>query len=188
MTAAGTWTASQRATLESQPGTGLSVCRRTDATAPRRQAQGYPAHQSGRQVLELGLWPFAGVPERDWHRQNHHDPLVRVLGSVTDRPLSVGLTAWPAFMECGAAGLRCLADGGSHDAKTALRHALQQGKLDVVALGPMTNPAAVLVLEPALASRVTRVVAVNARVYLDRPSQAPHVADSEERTAAGRPR
>jgi inosine-uridine nucleoside N-ribohydrolase len=69
----------------------------------------------------------------------------------------------PVFKGCGAAASKCLDEGGSLDAQDALRQALQQGSLDVVALGPLTNLAAVLAREPALAARVSRVIAVMGR-------------------------
>ena len=69
----------------------------------------------------------------------------------------------PVFKGCGAAAQRCLQDDGSLDAQAALRRALQAGSLDYVALGPLSNLAAVLELEPALATRVTRVIAVMGR-------------------------
>lgn len=86
--------------------------------------------------------------------------LVREMGSYAGRPVSATL---PVFKGCGAAAPKCLDDGGSLDAQTALRQALQRGSLDVVALGPLTNLAAVLAHEPALASRITRVIAVMGR-------------------------
>jgi inosine-uridine nucleoside N-ribohydrolase len=61
---------------------------------------------------------------------------------------------------CGAAGTRCLDDGGSQAAHTALTAALRQERLVVLALGPLTNLAHTLQHEPALAARVIRVVAV----------------------------
>ena len=53
----------------------------------------------------------------------------------------------PVFKGCGAAAQKCLEDGGSVDAQTALRQALQAGALDYVAMGPLTNLAAVLMKE-----------------------------------------
>ena len=82
--------------------------------------------------------------------------LVQELGSSAVRPL-------PVFTGCAAAGQKCLDDGGSLAAQRALRLALQAGALDCVALGPLTNLAAVLAQEPALASRITRVIAVMGR-------------------------
>ena len=82
--------------------------------------------------------------------------LVRELGPSADRPL-------PVFTGCGAAAQNCLDGGGSLAAQRALRQALQAGALDYVALGPLTNLAAVLTQEPALASRITRVIAVMGR-------------------------
>ena len=89
--------------------------------------------------------------------------LVQTMASGSGRSASAPATAWPVFKGCGAAAPKCLDDGGSLDAQVALRQALQQGSLDVVALGPLTNLAAVLTREPALALRVTRVVAVMGR-------------------------
>jgi pyrimidine-specific ribonucleoside hydrolase len=53
------------------------------------------------------------------------------------------------------------------DASRAIAAALRQAPLTILALGPMTNVAAVLVRHPDLASRITRVVAVAGR----RPGQ-----------------
>ena len=64
---------------------------------------------------------------------------------------------------CGAAAARCLADGGSLDAQVALAKALHLGVMDYVALGPLTNLAAVIAREPALARHITRVIAVMGR-------------------------
>lgn len=82
------------------------------------------------------------------------------IGTHAGRPVSAAL---PVFKGCGAAAQRCFEDGGSLDAQAALRQALQRGTLDVVALGPLTNLAALLVQEPTLASRITRVIAVMGR-------------------------
>lgn len=86
--------------------------------------------------------------------------LVQELGADDARR---GSAALPVFKGCGAAAPKCLEDGGSLDAQIALRRALQRGRLTVVALGPLTNLAAVLASEPALASRITRVIAVMGR-------------------------
>ena len=86
--------------------------------------------------------------------------LVEELGIYAGRPVSAAL---PVFKGCGAPGQKCLEDGGSLDAQAALRRALQRGTLDVVALGPLTNLAGLLSREPALASRITRVIAVMGR-------------------------
>jgi len=53
------------------------------------------------------------------------------------------------------------------DASRAIAAALRQAPLTILALGPMTNVAAVLARHPDLASRITRVVAVAGR----RPGQ-----------------
>ena len=86
--------------------------------------------------------------------------LVQEIAVHADRHVSANLAV---FKGCGAAAQGCLEDGGSLDAQAALRQALQRGPLDVVMLGPLTNLAAVLAAEPALASRVTRVIAVMGR-------------------------
>ncbi len=86
--------------------------------------------------------------------------LVQELSTYAGRPVSVAL---PVFKGCGAPAQQCLEDGGSLDAQAALLQALQRGTLDVVALGPLTNLAALLTREPALASRITRVIAVMGR-------------------------
>lgn len=69
----------------------------------------------------------------------------------------------PVFKGCAAALQKCLEAGASTDAQTALRQALRAGALDYVALGPLTNLAAVVVKEPALACRINRVIAVMGR-------------------------
>ena len=86
--------------------------------------------------------------------------LVQQLGTYAARPVSAAL---PVFRGCGAPARKCLEDGGSLDAQAALRQALQRGTLDVVALGPLSNLAALLAREPALARRITRVIAVMGR-------------------------
>lgn len=75
---------------------------------------------------------------------------------------------------CGAAAARCLADGGSLDAQVALARALHAGVLEYVALGPLTNLAAVLTREPALARRITRVIEVMGR----RPGHRFHLSEN----------
>ena len=57
--------------------------------------------------------------------------------------------------------------GHETDASRALAAALRAGPLTILALGPMTNVATVLMKHPDLASRVTRVIAVAGR----RPGQ-----------------
>lgn len=89
--------------------------------------------------------------------------LAQALAGDAGRSDSAASTARSVFKGCGAAASKCLEDGGSLDAQVALRQALQEGSLDVVALGPLTNLAAVLSREPALALRVKRVVAVMGR-------------------------
>ena len=86
--------------------------------------------------------------------------LVQQIGTYAGRPVSVSL---PVFKGCGAAAPKCLEAGGSLDAQAGLREALQRGRLDVVALGPLTNLAALLTGEPALASRIGRVIVVMGR-------------------------
>ncbi len=86
--------------------------------------------------------------------------LVQELGTYAGHP---GPATLPVFKGCGAAAQNCLYDGGSLDAQAALRQALQRATLDVVALGPLTNLAAVLAKEPALSRRITRVIAVMGR-------------------------
>ncbi len=89
--------------------------------------------------------------------------LVQTLDGGAGRPGRAVLASVPVFKGCGASASKCLEDGGSQDAQGALQQALQQGSLEVVALGPLTNLAAVLAREPALASRVSRVIAVMGR-------------------------
>ena len=100
--------------------------------------------------------------------------LVQTLGGGAGRPGRAGSATVPVFKGCGAAASKCLEDGGSLDAQGALQQALQQGSLDVVALGPLTNLAAVLAREPALDARVTRVIAVLGR----RPGQRFHPSEN----------
>lgn len=76
---------------------------------------------------------------------------------------SQGHRVLPVFKGCGGAGSECLNHGGSLEAQAALRRALNAGPLDYLALGPLTNLAAVLELDPALAVRITRVIAVMGR-------------------------
>ncbi len=85
--------------------------------------------------------------------------LVQTLGGRAGRPGRAVSASVPVFKGCGAAASTCLEAGGSLDAQGAL----QQGSLDVVALGPLTNLAAVLAREPALAARVSHVIAVMGR-------------------------
>jgi purine nucleosidase len=86
--------------------------------------------------------------------------LVQELGTYASRPASAAL---PVFKGCGAPAQKCLEDGGSLDAQAGLRQALQRGTLEVVALGPLSNVAALLSREPALARRISRVIAVMGR-------------------------
>lgn len=86
--------------------------------------------------------------------------LVQQLHADTRRSSAATL---PVFKGCGAAAPRCLDDGGSSDAQAAMQRALQSGSLDVVALGPLTNLAAVLTQEPALAKKINRVIAIMGR-------------------------
>lgn len=86
--------------------------------------------------------------------------LVQELGASTGRTAVNGL---PVSRGCGAAMPDCLDEGGSLDAQAAIRLALQSGTLEFVALGPLTNLAAVLTQEPVLSTRITRVIAVMGR-------------------------
>ena len=104
---------------------------------------------------------FGNAPVSQAYQVVH--TLMQTMASDAARSASPASTARPVFKGCGAAASKCLEDGGSLDAQAALRQALQQGSLDVVALGPLTNLAAVLAREPGLAPRVTRVVAVMGR-------------------------
>ena len=63
----------------------------------------------------------------------------------------------------GAATPNGLEDGGNLDAQAALRKSMQRGTPAVMALAPLINFAALLAKEPALASRITRVIAVMGR-------------------------
>ena len=86
--------------------------------------------------------------------------LVKEIGTYAGHPVSTTLAV---FKGCGAAAPGCLEGGGSLDAQAGLRLALERGTLDVVALGPLTNLAALLTREPALASQITSVIAVMGR-------------------------
>lgn len=88
------------------------------------------------------------------------DRVMRELVHELGRPAGHDL---PVFRGCAAAAPKCLDDDGSVEAQAALRLALHAGALDYVALGPLTNLAAVLTRELALASRVTRAIAVMGR-------------------------
>jgi purine nucleosidase len=98
----------------------------------------------------------APVPETDRVMR----ALVHELAADTRRNTAATV---PVFKGCGAAAPRCLDDGGSLAGQAALRQALQSGTLDVVALGPLTNLAAVLTQEPALSTKVNRVIAIMGR-------------------------
>lgn len=82
--------------------------------------------------------------------------LVQEIGLRGTRPL-------PVFRGCAAIAPDCQSHGGSLEAQDGLIAALQAGALDVVALGPLTNIAAVIEREPTLAKRIARVVAVMGR-------------------------
>ena len=69
----------------------------------------------------------------------------------------------PCTKGCGAPAPKDLENGGSLVAQVALRQVLHRGTLDVVAQGPLSNVAALLAREPALARRITRVIAVMGR-------------------------
>lgn len=101
---------------------------------------------------------FGNAPVSETYRVMR--ALVLKLGADAGRPPSAPL---PVFKGCGGAAHRCMQDGGSLEAQAALRQALQRGSLDYVALGPLTNLAAVLAHDSALATRVTRVIAVMGR-------------------------
>ncbi len=103
--------------------------------------------------------------------------LVHKLHADTRPPSAAPL---PVFKGCGAAAPRCLDDGGSLAGQIALRQALHIGRLDLVALGPLTNLAAVLTREPALARNVNRVVAIMGR----RPGHRFHPSENRATGAA----
>jgi purine nucleosidase len=73
----------------------------------------------------------------------------------------------------GAAEPSAVADAADRAAARALRDALRQGPLTIVALGPLTNVAAALRGQPDLQQRVERVVAVMGR----RPGHLFHPAE-----------
>jgi inosine-uridine nucleoside N-ribohydrolase len=93
---------------------------------------------------------------------------------VTDRTLRqlAGMLAPSPIVHAGASAP---AAGGSGDtpAARALRAALAEAPLEIVALGPLTNIAAALRGRPDLQRRVTRIVAVMGR----RPGHAFHPAE-----------
>lgn len=74
-----------------------------------------------------------------------------------------GVRPLPVFTGCAASAPGCQSLGGSLAAQDALVTALQLGALDIVALGPLTNIAAVIARDPVLARSITRVVAVMGR-------------------------
>lgn len=98
--------------------------------------------------------------------------LVRELSADLDRRSSA---AFPVFRGCGAAASACLEEGGSLNAQFALREALQNDTLVVVAMGPLTNLAALIAREPTLASRITRIIAVMGR----RPGHRFHPSENQ---------
>lgn len=87
------------------------------------------------------------------------DPTTRELIEMLRRD---GAPAITVHRGC-AAALRDPGCARGADAHRALRDALAAEALTVVALGPLTNLAAVLEREPALAARVSRVIAVMGR-------------------------
>ncbi len=91
------------------------------------------------------------------------DAVMRELMGEIERHTGPAIAAIPVHRGCGAAAGRCLDLGGSLDAQAALATALRAGSLEVVALGPLTNLAAVLAQAPELARRITRITAVMGR-------------------------
>ena len=100
---------------------------------------------------------------------------MRELTGEIDRDAGHAQPAIPVFRGCAAAAERCLDAGGSRAAQTALATALREGTLDYVALGPLTNLAAVLAREPGLGQRINRVVAVMGR----RPGHRFHPSENQ---------
>lgn len=86
-----------------------------------------------------------------------------VMHSLVEQIAVQGGPALPVFLGCGVAVERCLQSGEGSAAQVALTHALRAGALDYVALGPLTNLAAVLQREPPLARNIIRVIAVMGR-------------------------
>jgi pyrimidine-specific ribonucleoside hydrolase len=135
----------------------------------------------------LAVWidtdPAIGEPERDVDDglalvQAFHSPELNIRGvSVVfgNAELVRGLPiARRLAKDFGPPGLRVFRGaakatdlGHETDASRALASALRAGPLTILALGPVTNVAAVLEKHPDLASRVTRVIAVAGR----RPGQ-----------------
>ena len=127
--------------------------------------------------------PAVGEPERDVDDglalvQAFNSPELDIRGvSVVfgNAPLDRGFPISQRLArEYGPPGLRVFAGaagavdlGKETDASRALAEALRAGPLTVLALGPATNVATVLRLNPELASRVDRIVAVAGR----RPGQ-----------------
>lgn len=103
------------------------------------------------------------------------DAVMRELIGEIGRHAGHASPAIPVFLGCGAAARRCLDLGGSQAAQAALALALRAGSLDYVALGPLTNLAAVLMQEPELGQRVTRIVAVMGR----RPGHRFHPSENQ---------
>lgn len=127
--------------------------------------------------------PAVGETDRDVDDglallQAFHSPELDIQGvSVVfgNAPLDRGLPiAQRLVRDSGPRGLKVYggADAAADppvetDASRAIAAALRQAPLTILALGPMTNVAAVLARHPDLASRITRVVAVAGR----RPGQ-----------------
>jgi pyrimidine-specific ribonucleoside hydrolase len=127
--------------------------------------------------------PAIGEPERDVDDgvalvQAFHSPELEIRGvSVVfgNAPLDRGLPIARRFVsEFGPHGLKVFSGAAQAgdlsketDASRALAAALRAAPLTILALGPVTNVATVLVTHPELASRVTRVIAVAGR----RPGQ-----------------
>lgn len=127
--------------------------------------------------------PAIGEPERDVDDgfalvQAFHSPELAIRGvSVVfgNAPLDRGLPiAQQLAREFGPDGLEVLGGAAGADAlgaptaaSRALAAALRREPLTILALGPATNVATVLINEPDLASRIVRIVAVAGR----RPGQ-----------------
>ena len=134
-------------------------------------------------VVWIDTDPAIGEPERDVDDgvaliQAFHSPELNVRGisvvfgnASLDRGVPI---AQRLVKEFGPRGLKVFAGAAAAaehpaetDASRAIAAALRRGPTTIVALGPMTNVAAVLSLHPELAARITRVIAVAGR----RPGQ-----------------
>lgn len=142
----------------------------------------YGPWRTGRpELAPLAFLPAAASPQpprRIWidsdaacghTRRTDPDDCLAILALAQDDPrriVGVSAVAGNAPLEVTQATLQSLMarlGGAAPRPPRELREALEAGPLTIVALGPLTNIAAVLREDPALASRVERLVAVMGR-------------------------